>query len=869
MKLRKSAALLLAAFMIFTFSGVSAAEAQYQKEYNLLSDLKLLPADMTVKYIPAQNITRGSFAALLVNAVGYEKTGAVAGDVSPFADVKTSDANYKAIRLCSDFGIARGDGAGNFNPDRAVSGAEAVKMIMSALGYDDLAAAAGGYPTGYLVYATECKVLSGVSYNNDATITYGTAVKLIYNMLSAKALKSVKNGDGIYIDLDTDETVLSLYHNIKKYSGTVEGFGGVSLKDNAPEKGKVLIDGVYFTAAGDFSDFVGAQVYYYVEGDDTAVAAELRGSGKEEIVTSDEIVSFSGRKLTYTRDGAEKTASVSASTDVIYNGRPAGSSFKSSDFEIENGYIRLIDNNSDNVFETVLIFAVDNYVVSKIDKTNGIIYDKYDSAKLIKVNDFENVDFVDSFGNAITVDRVAEDDVISAMISKDRKNAFLYLSYKEFSGKVDGIRTVGDSLYFEIEGGEYKVCKNCMGSAETISIGTQATFSLDYSGYIADIRGLTAVKKWGFLVDAKEQKSIAGGVDIKIFDENGKMNILPAHTNVMCDGEKLSGSDIVSKLNSLKSTLVMFSETDDEIYEIDSDFKGENEEDFSVCKILEGTASMRWNRYQNVLGLKYPISDSAKIFSVPQTASDDNNDYSVKSVSSLLQDKFYTLTLYTLRGQGGQAKAAVMFNELKPSAISNGNMKAAVIDYVSKGIDEEGETTYSVTCLYNGQKVTYGVSKKSVIENLKSVAEGKKSETHTLARGDVIRFDLDDKNKISEIKLYYERETNVIVNNIGVGEGDTNNDRSMLANAYDYDDGVLYLTQDDLSGSAVNIAQSRLESIRPGLYNIYVLEKKNGELSARVGSVSDIYDYKTVGADYSKLFMWSKYGDPGVLLVFK
>ncbi len=107
------------------------------------------------------------------------------------------------------------------------------------------------------------------------------------------------------------------------------------------------------------------------------------------------------------------------------------------------------------------------------------------------------------------------------------------------------------------------------------------------------------------------------------------------------------------------------------------------------------------------------------------------------------------------------------------------------------------------------------------------------------------------------------------MNNIGVGEGDTNNDRSMLANAYDYDDGVLYLTQDDLSGSAVNIAQSRLESIRPGLYNIYVLEKKNGELSARVGSVSDIYDYKTVGADYSKLFMWSKYGDPGVLLVFK
>lgn len=869
MKLRKLAALLLAAFMIFTFSGVSAAEEQYQKEYNLLSDLKLLPADMTAKYTPAQNITRGSFAALLVNAVGYEKTGAVAGDVSPFADVKTSDENYKAIRLCSDFGIARGDGAGNFNPDRAVSGAEAVKMIMSALGYDDLAAAAGGYPTGYLVYATECKVLSGVSYNNDATITYGTAVKLIYNMLSAKALKSVKNGDGIYIDLDTDETVLSLYHNIKKYSGTVEGFGGVSLKDNAPEKGKVLIDGVYFTAAGDFSDFVGAQVYYYVEGDDTAVAAERRGSGKEETVTSDEIVSFSGRKLTYTRDGAEKTASVSASTDVIFNGRPAGASFKDSDFEIENGYIRLIDNNSDNVFETVLIFAVDNFVVSKVDKTNGIIYDKYDSSKLIKVNDFENVDFVDSFGNVITVDRVAEDDVISAMISKDGTNAFLYLSYKEFSGAIDGIRTVGDSLYFEIEGKEFKVCKNCMSNAKTMSVGTEATFSLDYSGYIADIRGLSSSKSWGFIVNSKEQKSVGGTIDVKIFNENGKMNIYQTNTSVTCDGEKLSGADLVSKLNSLKSTLVMFSETDDKIYEIDSSYKGENEDDFSVCEILDGSMSLRWNRYQSILGLKYPLSDSAKIFEVPQTPSDDDDDYSIKTVSSLLQDKFYTLSLYTMRGQGGQAKAAVMFNESKPSAISNGSMKAAVIDYVSTGLDDDGDTTYIVTCLYNGQKSTYTVSKKSIIDSLKSVEEGKESEKHTLVRGDVIRFDLDDKNQICELKLYYERETGAIVNNLSVGDGETNNDRSMIANAYEYNDGVLYLTQEDLSGSSVSIAQSRMESIRPGLYNIYVLETKNGELSVRVGAVSDIYDYKTVGSEYSKIFMWSKYGDPGVLLIFK
>lgn len=869
MRKGKITALLLSALMLFSFSGISAAEIQYEKEYNLLSELKLLPQSMISKYVPGKSITRGEFASFLVKAVGFEKTGAAADGASPFRDVDVSNENYTAIKFCSDFGIARGDGEGNFNHGRAVSGAEAVKMIMSALGYDDLAAAGGGYPTGYLIYASECKILSGVSYNNDSSVNCGTAVKLIYNMLSAKALKSVKNGDGIYINLDTDETVLSLYRNIKKYSGTVEGFSGISLKDNAPEKGKVLIDGVYFDAAADFSKFVGAQVYYYIEDDDTAVAAEFRGSGREETVTSDEITGFSGRRLTYMRDGAEKTASISASTDVIFNGRPAGASFKDSDFEIDNGYIRLIDSNSDNIFETVLIFSIDNIAVSKVDKTNGIIYDKYDAGRIININDFDNVDFVDSFGNALTIDSVAEDDVISAMISKDGKNAFLYLSYKEFSGTLDGIRTAGDGLYFEIEGGEYKVCKSCMSKAKSLSVGTKATFSLDYSGFIADIRGFTADKKWGFLIDAKEQKSVAGGIDIKIFDENGKMNIFSAHSSVVCDGEKLSESELLTKLNTCKSALLMFREKDGELFEIDTEYRGDGEDEFSVYKILEGSSALRWNKYQSILGLKYPISDSAKIFCVPKNPSGDDGDYTVKSLNSLIQDKMYVLNLYAMRGQGGQAKAALMYSESKPSAISSGNMRAAVVDYVTKGIDKEGDETYGITCLYNGQKATYAVSKTSIIDNLRSVAAGKENETHKLVRGDVIRFDLDDKNRICELKLYYERESGAVVSNTNVGEGETNSDRSLLASAYEYTDGVLYLTQNDLSGSAVNIAQSRLESIRPGLYNIYVLEKRNGELSVRTGSVSDIYAYKTVGADYSKLFMWSKYGDPGILLVFK
>ena len=51
-------------------------------------------------------------------------------------------------------GVTGGIGNGMFGPEDPVTYEQAVKMIVSALGYDLVANNKGGYPTGYLAVAS-------------------------------------------------------------------------------------------------------------------------------------------------------------------------------------------------------------------------------------------------------------------------------------------------------------------------------------------------------------------------------------------------------------------------------------------------------------------------------------------------------------------------------------------------------------------------------------------------------------------------------------------------------------------------------------------------------------------------------------------
>ena len=82
-------------------------------------------------------MTRGEFAQLVVNALGYTESAKNLENVSYFTDCTTSPC-LGAINLLYEFNIISGAGDGKFNPDAYITYPQVGKFMVNALGYSSI-----------------------------------------------------------------------------------------------------------------------------------------------------------------------------------------------------------------------------------------------------------------------------------------------------------------------------------------------------------------------------------------------------------------------------------------------------------------------------------------------------------------------------------------------------------------------------------------------------------------------------------------------------------------------------------------------------------------------------------------------------------
>ena len=154
--------------------------------------------------------TRGEFAAWAIRLLGMEPDyGAKIYDDVP------EDAEYAAyINTACRINLV--SAARNFNPSSQISFAEACKILLAAIGYGEVAADAGGWPTGYTTTAAKVGIAKGV--NTSGAISAGDAVLMTDNTLDAKVLDPDYNGGYSR----SDRTVLSEYLRIDKIPAKID-----------------------------------------------------------------------------------------------------------------------------------------------------------------------------------------------------------------------------------------------------------------------------------------------------------------------------------------------------------------------------------------------------------------------------------------------------------------------------------------------------------------------------------------------------------------------------------------------------------------------------------------------------------------------
>lgn len=162
-----------------------------------------------------RQITRAEFAAIVVRALGMENASNSAKGATRFSDVPADHWASGYINLATGNGIIKGYPDGTFKPDANVNYAEAVTMLVRALGYEPaVAASAGAWPNNYLSKGGELGVLDDVSFANWSTAAVrGDVFLMLDNSLDVGIMKQTSYGTEVSYQ-ESDETLLSKYLKI-------------------------------------------------------------------------------------------------------------------------------------------------------------------------------------------------------------------------------------------------------------------------------------------------------------------------------------------------------------------------------------------------------------------------------------------------------------------------------------------------------------------------------------------------------------------------------------------------------------------------------------------------------------------------------
>lgn len=871
MKFKKILCIMISALMLLSVPVSADGAADVSEEYTLLSEFGFLPASAEKKFNADKKIKRGEFAALASLSMGLAKSGLSAETSKGFEDVTANNENYSDILLCNAAGILNGDGNGNFRPLDKMTCAEGVKVIMSALGYDELAKAYGGYPSGYFVCAAENKITSGVKLDGERALTWGDALKLFANAIDTKVFKQTVFGSEAVYDTYSGETWIEKYHGLKRYSGSFRAEEGMYF-ENVPslEKGKIMVDATIFDYDGTRLDLVGRDIYYYAEENENVIAAIAPKNKSERVITvsGDDVSSFKDGSLSYYEGGSEKHVTVSASADTAYNGRPAYLS--AADYTNCKGTIKLILNGTK--CSAVMVEDPDTFAVKKAIGSKDVFFDMYESRKSFSSKDKE-ITFTDEYGDTVGIDELGEYDIVSVLQSRDGKYAKLYYSSRETSGTLESVSINGDKITLTVDGNEFKVSKNYADEAKNLSLGSVGLWGINVYGEISAMKPYSTNQKWAYLIETKRDKGLLGELKLRVLGDDGKVRILSCASRVLIDGDSVKEENADKFLPN--DGIIRFAETDGKISSIDTLQKGSDENEESLVTLYEGYDSsktmleeLQYNAYQYIFGSRVPINNNTKIFMVPSAVESDDSLYRVKTRSYYLNDRRYAVNAYAVGADSHIAGAIVMYTGSGAEAIDE-NVEVTIIDYVSRGISEDGSSCYIIHGLRGGAEVSNMVKDNSLIDNLESIVPSQSGQKHTLSCGDAVKLALNSETQeVTDIELYYDRENDYILKNSGITKDISDSNRMLKASVYSEEGGNLWLTQEDLDRDGVILKAEDVESVNALLYRVYKLELENGKLKAVLGGVSDICDYKNTGENYSKIAMFSKYNNPGVILIY-
>ena len=901
--------LLLVCGLLLPASGILAENAAgepdqpYQRAAGLLDALGLEAQFEGAE----QQVSRVQFVTLVTACMGFQT--AAAPEASVFEDVSnTQDA--ASVNRALQLGLITGQK--QFRPAEAITYAEAVKICVSATGYEVRAILAGGYPAGFFAMASQTGMTENISCPMTEALTQRDALVLLYNMLGADLMRQVNYGEEYRFEVRKDVTLLTEYFKVYQIKGIVTANSRTALTGISGKagKGRVKIAGELYEMTAD-REHLGNRVLAYVRdngGDLREAIAVFPDRNEEMAVETERLLSFGGNTMTY-HDAQEKTQRLTLAVDydVIYNGKAyAGGVDLAWLQKCES--LRLLDNNGDGDYDVIFAEKVQYTYVSRVNEFEGMIYDANDEQHVLDLSDpdCEYTIYSAEDQKYLQLYELQEAALLAATVSEDGLYVKIDLCGGRVTGRVDSVDRTGGSLV--VDGEPFEMTAYFMQKYPSLSVGAIATFLLGRNGKVVMYLVEDSSFRLGYVIKVSDGSGIETP-QIKLLDQNGKMQVLELAARVGVDGSAKSAEEtrklFISGGETAAQLIRYLTNKEGKISKIDTaeaDSRGEAavgsiaeeerpEDNRLILYTFAEDTSFTEYMYRSGTGLLWPKLNlaSASVFMIPaaQSEKEEDKNYSVGGKNSFTNDRRIPraqLKVYNLDEYGSPA-AVVFEGDVKNTGNLDHTVESAVVESTRTVVTREDEIRQEITVFGNGSFQSYYLDENIVPEKLKT--SGK-----PLCPGDIVRFTASG-GEIATMTVDFDASPSVMAKN-GLSNAIFNGGTTSLQ----YQSGKLYSLKGSFmnitpqpSDNAITVAEGQVKlpsysfawaelrnfAIAPA--NVVVVQLKytagkNGEAvlqkaNINPGSTSELVSYLDAGGEADYVVLRQNYMDPRTLYAYK
>ena len=731
-----------------------------------LTAFNIMSGDKDGSFRWNDTMTRAEFATVITNVLGISDVADTSEQETVFTDVYSDHWAFGKIMTAFQLGYMSGYGDGRFGTEDPIQFEQAVKVMISILGFDFYAKDRGGYPTGYLIVASEKGLLKSIKSESVITADRGIIATMLNNALDIDMMTRETYGDKVEYTVSKDKTLLSEKLKVYKIKGQIKAVGKKGIRsENQVSNDSIQINNESFkTGKMDAWNLLGYYVEGYYQVDDISGFRTLiwlekqQGKNEEKVIKAIDIVSYSDHVFKYKENQKNEIVveEIKVPSDIafIYNGKTVPK-YEESMLTPEVGDVIFMDADGNGKYDLIFVKDYNCIVVQSASPIEKTIYAKDYPEKNFTVEDDMDFKIKDKNGKQYELEDLMQWDVLCVLETSDHKEAQALLINDKVEGTITEVWEDDGNLKVKINDNEYVVDSN---SSDDIEPDMSGMFYQDVDGRIVAVQNIKAAEEWnnGYLINvsAASKSTIDKSIKIKLMDASGKVRVMNTAVKYTIDGAAVArSSDAVNQFVDSKNVVLpqVIRYQTNKLGEIKAVLKykvatgSEDPQPDELYRIVEmGTSKRKYRSFPNSFNGEIIGSGKTIIMRVPANEGKnvpEDNAYSVRSLSNIGDHSENYVEAYAIGHVQGFADIILMTYS---NSISDSS-PFVLFDKVTKAVDKQGKTVWRMYGMRAGKYQSV-----DVVED---------RWEYTIKQGDIVKYNLDYNNQASiKPTIFFNKE---------------------------------------------------------------------------------------------------------------